>query len=79
LLTNSGKSDLHIRKVKASCGCTAVQPEKNVIAPGESVNIKTVFNSAGKTGNQNKTVTIITNDPKKSKLILWVKGEVIKS
>ena len=78
VLTNSGKSDLHIRKVKASCGCTAVQPEKNVISPGESVNIKTVFNSAGKVGNQNKTVTIITNDPKKSKLILWVKGEVVK-
>ena len=79
VLTNSGKSDLLIRKVKASCGCTAVQPEKNVIAPGESVDIRAVFNSAGKTGNQNKTVTIITNDPKKSKLILWVKGEVIKS
>lgn len=79
VLTNSGKSDLHIRKVSASCGCTAVQPAKNVIAPGESVDIKTVFNSAGKTGNQNKTVTIITNDPKKSKLILWVKGEVLKS
>jgi len=79
VLTNSGKTDLHIRKVKASCGCTAVQPEKNIIAPGESVDIKTVFKSAGKVGNQNKTVTIITNDPKKSKMILWVKGEVIKS
>jgi len=79
VLTNSGKSDLLIRKVKASCGCTAVQPEKKVIGPGESVNIKTVFNSAGKVGNQNKTVTIITNDPRKSKLILWVKGEVIKN
>jgi len=79
VLTNSGKSDLLIRKVSASCGCTAVQPEKTVIAPGESVNIKTVFNSAGKVGNQNKTVTIITNDPKKSKMILWVKGEVTKS
>jgi hypothetical protein len=78
VLTNSGKSDLLIRKVKASCGCTAVQPDKKVIAPGESVNIKTVFNSAGKLGNQNKTVTIITNDPKKSKMILWVKGEVLK-
>jgi hypothetical protein len=78
VLSNTGKSDLHIRKVKASCGCTAVQPEKNVIAPGESVNIKTVFNSAGKVGSQNKTVTIITNDPKKSNMILWVKGEVVK-
>lgn len=79
VLTNSGKSDLRIRKVSASCGCTAVQPDKTVVPPGESVNIKTVFNSAGKVGNQNKTVTIITNDPKKSKMILWVKGEVIKS
>ena len=79
VLTNSGKSDLLIRKVKASCGCTAVQPEKKIIGPGESVNIKTVFNSAGKLGNQNKTVTIITNDPKKSKMILWVKGEVLKA
>jgi hypothetical protein len=79
VLSNNGKSDLHIRKVKASCGCTAVQPEKKVIAPGESVSIKTVFNSAGKVGNQNKTVTIITNDPKKSKTVLWVKGEVTKS
>ena len=78
VLTNSGKSDLVIRKVKASCGCTAVQPEKKVIPPGESVNIKTVFKSAGKVGNQNKTVTIITNDPNKSKMILWVKGEVVK-
>lgn len=79
LLSNTGKSDLVIRKVKASCGCTAVQPEKKVIGPGESIPIKTVFNSAGKVGNQNKTVTIITNDPRKSKLILWVKGEVVKS
>jgi len=79
VITNTGKSDLVIRKVRASCGCTAVQPEKKVIAPGEKVNIKMVFNSAGKVGNQNKTVTIITNDPKKSKTILWIKGEVVRS
>jgi len=79
ILKNSGKSDLVIRKVKASCGCTAVNPEKNVIAPGESIAIKTVFNSAGKVGNQSKTVTIITNDPKNSNTVLWVKGEVVKS
>jgi len=78
-LTNAGKSDLHIRKVNASCGCTAVQPEKTLIAPGETVNIRTIFKSAGKVGNQNKTVTIITNDPVNSKTILWVKGEVTKS
>jgi len=38
-----------------------------------------VFNSAGRIGNQNKTITIISNDPKKSRTILWVKGNVVKS
>jgi len=77
VLTNMGNSQLFIRKIKASCGCTAVQPEKKEIAPGESVNITTIFNSAGKRGNQNKNVTIITNDPKHSNIILRIKGEVI--
>jgi len=79
VLKNNGKSELVIRKIKASCGCTAVQPEKKIVGPGESISLKTIFNSAGKVGNQNKTVTIITNDPKNSKTILWVKGEVLKS
>lgn len=77
VLTNSGKSTLYLRKIKASCGCTAVQPEKNQIEPGESVKIKTIFNAAGKRGNQSKTVTIITNDPERSNLILRIKGEVV--
>lgn len=79
VLTNTGESTLYIRKIKASCGCTAVQPEKQQVAPGESVKIKTIFNAAGKRGNQNKNVTIITNDPKRSSLILRIKGEVLTS
>lgn len=77
VLKNTGKSTLYIRKIKASCGCTAVKPEKQQIEPGESVKIKTIFNPAGKRGNQNKNVTIITNDPKRSNLILRLKGEVV--
>ncbi|MEX0988323.1 MAG: DUF1573 domain-containing protein [Bacteroidales bacterium] len=79
ILTNNGKSTLFIRKIKSSCGCTAVQPEKKQIEPGESVKIKTIFNPAGKRGNQNKNVTVITNDPKRSNLILRIKGEVLVS
>jgi len=75
-LTNAGKSNLYIRKVGASCGCTAVQPAKTTIAPGESTQIKTVFNPAGREGNQKKAITVITNDPKRSKTILWLNGIV---
>jgi hypothetical protein len=78
VLTNNGKSDLIIRKVKASCGCTAVTPAETVIKPGKSTNIKTIFDSTGKPGKQNKTITVITNDPDNSNITLRVTGEVIK-
>jgi len=77
-LTNTGKSDLFIRKVIASCGCTAVQPAKVQIRPGESTLIKARFNAAGREGNQKKAITVITNDPKRSKTILWINGIVAK-
>jgi hypothetical protein len=63
-LTNSGKSDLQIRNVRSSCGCTAVAPSKKVVAPGETVPIKVTFDSRGKRGRQSKSITVITNDPK---------------
>lgn len=78
-ISNNGKSDLFIRKVKASCGCTAVNPAADVVAAGENTTIKVIFDSRGKIGKQNKTITIITNDPKHSRTILWVKGIVIQS
>jgi len=77
-ISNKGKSDLVIRDVKASCGCTAVKPDKNIIKPGETTSMKAIFNSAGKTGRQNKTISIITNSPDQPRSILWIKGNVIE-
>jgi hypothetical protein len=77
VFTNTGKSDLIIRKVKASCGCTAVNMAKSVIAPGETGKIKTTFNSAGKRGKQNKTITVVTNDPNNPREILWIRGDIL--
>ncbi len=80
---NNGKRDLIIRKTKTSCGCTAIETKK-VIKPGETSTIKTVFNSAHKSGKQNKSITLITNMPGKDKnnrdlfkVVLRVKGVVI--
>ena len=73
-LTNTGKSDLIIRKVSATCGCTAVQPAKTQIRPGESTVIQATFNTTGREGNQKKAITVITNDPKRSRILLWING-----
>jgi hypothetical protein len=76
VLANKGKSDLYIRKVNASCGCTAVQPSKTIIPPGESTVIKVLFSTQGRNGADKKAITVITNDPRRPKIILWIKAFV---
>jgi len=76
VLTNEGKSELIIRKTKASCGCTILNLDKKIIAPGESANFDITFNSSGKRNKQNKSITIITNDPDNSQISLRLTGFV---
>ncbi len=77
--TNTGKSDLLIRKTSTSCGCTAVNMSKDPVAPGKTGEIKITFNSNGKPNKQVKTVTVITNCPneKMNKITLKISGFVI--
>jgi len=75
-LTNDGKSDLQIRNVRSSCGCTAVAPSKKVVAPGETVPIKVTFDSRGKRGRQSKSITVITNDPKNPTSTLRISSNI---
>jgi len=71
---NEGENDLIIRKVKASCGCTATNPEKTVLKKGEESKINATFNTAGKSGKQYKSITIISNDPVNSTTMLSIQG-----
>jgi len=69
-ISNSGSADLIINSVQASCGCTAAQPDKNVLKPGEKTSIKVDFDSANRLGPQEKSVYVFTNDPKNQNFIL---------
>ena len=77
MVKNTGKRELIIRDVKTSCGCTAVTPQKRNIAPGESVPLKVTFNSMGKRGRQNKSITVITNDPSNATSVLRIASNVL--
>lgn len=76
--TNAGKSDLIIRHVKATCGCTAVQEGLAgvPIRPGQSSAIKAVFNSGSYKGKVTKTIYVYTNDPKRSEAVLTLVADV---
>ncbi len=76
--TNMGKEDLIIRKISTSCGCTAANKKADVIKPGEKSAIEITFNSSGKSNRQNKTITVICNDPKNSQQLLRITGNVKK-
>lgn len=58
---NTGEADLLIKNATGSCGCTVPEFPKEPVKPGESGKIKVSFNSAGKPGQQKKSVTITAN------------------
>lgn len=78
-LRNEGKSDLVIESVKASCGCTAVEPTEKVLKPGQETEIVARFDSRGRTGLQHKTITVETNDPVNGRAILHLKANVVSA
>jgi hypothetical protein len=76
--TNAGKSDLFIRNVRATCGCTAVQqgnPNAG-IKPGESSSIKATFSSGGYQGKVTKAIYVYANDPLHSEVVLMLTADV---
>ena len=59
--TNTGGSDVIISNCAVTCGCTVPEYSKAPVKPGESGKIEVIFNSAGKTGSQIKTIQVLSN------------------
>ncbi len=73
--TNTGKSDLLISKVSTSCGCTVSNYSNQPIEPGEPGLIEVIFDSRGRKGFQNKTITVLANTSP-NKTVLRIKTNV---
>jgi|TARA_B110000908_G_scaffold141867_1_gene169777 hypothetical protein len=74
-VTNSGKTDLVISNVQASCGCTVPVWPRTPIKPGDSAEVLANFNTAGKPNRQAKTLTLFTNTAR-GREVLRLKGSV---
>lgn len=74
---NVGKEPLIITQAQGSCGCTVPTWPKEPVKKGETGIIKISFNSAGKMGAQDKTVTI-TSNAKNNPVVLHIKGNIDK-
>ncbi len=73
--TNVGKAPLSVTDVKASCGCTAPDYTKELVAPGKTGNVKATYNAASP-GTFLKSITV-TSNVEGGPVILTIKGEVV--
>ncbi|MGC4023668.1 MAG: DUF1573 domain-containing protein [Cyclobacteriaceae bacterium] len=62
-ISNTGKSELIIRHAQSNCSCLTITPGPRRIKPGQDTSFKISLNTEGRSGPQNKSVTIYSNDP----------------
>lgn len=75
---NVGNADLVISNAHGSCGCTIPTFSSKPVPPGGDGEIEVSFNSTGKGGVQDKTVTIIANTIPNSHTV-HIMGEVAEN
>lgn len=76
VFTNSGNEPLIISNAQGSCGCTVPDYPKQPIKKGEKAAIKVSFDSTGRTGVQEKTVTITSNSSDTPTKVIYIRGTV---
>ena len=74
--TNTGKSNLEIRELKANCKCTKIEAEPKEVKPGDTGKVILTFNTDGRKGVQHQQVTVFSNDPRHSMQMIALRGTV---
>ena len=75
-ITNTGREQLEIRKTKSNCTCAEAKLKKQSLKPGESTELEVTFNPEGRRGNQQKSITIFSNDPRNSAQRVTIKAYI---
>ena len=78
VLKNEGDLSLEIRNVRPSCGCTVANISQNTIPPGGQAEVTTRLSLRGRHGEQHKTISVESNDPKQPTLVLSLEGTAVE-
>ncbi|HVA97301.1 MAG TPA: DUF1573 domain-containing protein [Bacteroidia bacterium] len=76
---NTGTSDLVISSAVGSCGCTVPEYPKGAIHAGADGVVNVVFDSTGKSGKVEKTVTLVTNSTPNTTVITIAANIIVPS
>ena len=76
VLTNLGKQDLEIREIQENCACLVLEYPKNVLLPGEKMELNLVFDPIGRKGIDQRNIYIFSNDPVNPVQLLVLKSRI---
>ncbi|MBX9853642.1 MAG: DUF1573 domain-containing protein [Cytophagaceae bacterium] len=76
-ITNTGKQDLQLKKVRSGAPYIVIKSEKNTVKPGQTAKVKITYTSpAGRTGVDNQFIWIHSNDPLMPTQSITVKASI---
>jgi hypothetical protein len=75
-LTNVGKSKLLIRKIDTGNSILLTADAPKEINAGASADLTVTFDTKGQSGEQSKSITLITNDPKNPQITIRLKADI---
>jgi len=80
IVKNRGEGDLIIEGVKESCACIEVSISTTHIKPGESAELKVIYDTTDYAGKDEKHLHIYSNDPQipDARINLYVEIEVFQ-
>jgi len=73
--TNTGNSNLLILDASASCGCTVPKWSKEPVLPGGRGTLDVIFDSSGREGKQNKSISVRSNASDQD-VVIFITAEV---
>lgn len=78
IFRNTGNKDLFINTVQTSCGCTTPEWTRDTIHPGQKGFVDTRYETTGRIGSFQKTVTVYSNATNYPFVHLDISGNVLK-
>ena len=70
--TNATDQAITISEIKTSCGCTTAELEKRTYQPGEAGTINVIFDIGSRTGEQQKSIAVISSTGEQTVLVLKI-------
>ncbi len=79
LIRNEGTAPLNLDQGSTSCRCTSSLVQRTVVPPGESTTIVVEWTGKDYVGPFTQTATILSNDPRKPRIVLTVRGKIVQA